>query len=290
MSISGTTKLIAHIGYPTESFRAPMIYNPYFESRGIDAVVVPMGCRVEDFHSFMPNLFHVTNVLGALITMPHKVAAVSLLDEASLAVQIACSCNAIKRGLGGELFGDMFDGEGFVRSLKRKGHRLHGSSALVVGAGGVGSAIAASLAAVEVARMVLYDSNLPSAEALASRLRTHYPDLEVSIGSNDPAGYDLVVNATPLGMLDGDPLPVDIARLQPQTFVGEVVMKREITPFLAAAMAKGCRIQVGLDMLYEMIPAYLEFFGLPTTSTDELRRLAKIDYGAGTTNVPRLSA
>ena len=96
--------------------------------------------------------------------------------------------------------------------------------------------------------------------------------------SNDPAGYDLVVNATPLGMKPSDPLPFDVARLAPTTFVGEVVMKQEITPLLAAAKEKGCRYQVGTDMLFEQIPAYLEFFGFGTTTAEELRSVAKVSY------------
>ncbi len=91
-------------------------------------------------------------------------------------------------------------------------------------------------------------------------------------GSNDPAGYDVVVNATPLGMNEADPLPLDVARIAPGTFVGEVVMKQEYTPFLRAAMDKGCPVQVGTDMLYEMIPAYLEFFGFTTTTPEVLAR------------------
>ena len=98
----------------------------------------------------------------------------------------------------------------------------------------------------------------------------------MSTGSQDPAGYDLVVNATPLGMNDDDPLPMDIDRIDPSTFVGEVVMKQTITPFLEAARAKGCAVQVGTDMLYEMIPAYLEFFGFGTADPDELRQLSQI--------------
>jgi shikimate dehydrogenase len=86
----------------------------------------------------------------------------------------------------------------------------------------------------------------------------------------------LVVNATPMGMSDGDPLPVDVSRLSPDTFVGEVVMRRETTAFLAAAQARGCRTQVGTDMLYEQIPAYLDYFALPTTTADVLRQLAKL--------------
>jgi shikimate dehydrogenase len=255
-----------------------MIYNPYFAEKGIEAVVVPMGCEAENYPEFLRLVFRLRNIGGALITMPHKVTTVALLDAPSTTVKVAGSCNAVRRGADGGLEGDMFDGEGFVRGVARKGCRLAGASALVVGAGGVGSAIAASLARAGVARLGLFDTRRESAEALASRLKQHYPVLGLAVGSNDPAGWDIVVNATPLGMNAGDPMPVEIARIAPESFVGEVVMKQEETPFLAAARARGCRTQVGLDMLYEMIPAYLEFFGLPTTTPEELRRLAQIRY------------
>ncbi len=276
--ISGKTKLIAHLGVPTESFKAPMIYNPYFAKHGIDAVVVPMGCRAEDYPQFLKLLFRLTNIHGALVTMPHKVTTVGLLDEVSTAVKIAGACNAIMLRADGTLSGDMFDGEGFVRGVKRKGLVLDGARALVVGGGGVGSAIAASLAAAKIAGIGLHDVNPENAAALGTRLRAHYPKLDIRVGSSDPAGYDLVVNATPLGMKAGDPLPFDVSRLAASTFVGEVVMKQEMTPLLEAATARGCRIQVGLDMLFEQIPAYLEFFGFPTTTPEELRAVAKIAY------------
>ncbi|MDP5307378.1 shikimate dehydrogenase family protein [Paracoccus spongiarum] len=276
--ISGHTRLIAHIGVPTESFKAPMIYNPYFEDRGIDAVVVPMGCEVEDFPAFLPLVARLRNFAGALITMPHKVSVVPLLDEVSPAVRICGACNAVRRDAEGRLIGDMFDGEGFSRGLIRKGRTVAGASALVVGTGGVGSAIAASLAGAGAARLALYDINAASAERLAASLRAACPDLAVETGSNDPAGFDIVVNATPMGMAEGDPMPLPVERLSPETFVGEVVMKREETAFLAAAAARGCRTQIGTDMLFEQIPAYLEFFGYPSTTADELRRLARISY------------
>jgi len=276
--ISGTTTLIAHLGYPTQSFKAPMIYNPYFEQKGIDAVVVPMGVMAQDYPSFLKALFRLTNIRGALVTMPHKVTTLALLDEVTPTAQIAGACNAILRRSDGTLLGDMFDGAGFVRGVKRSGRSLAGKRALVTGCGGVGSAIAASLAAAEVAMIALFDANAASAVALADRLRTHYPTLEVKTGSNDPAGYDIVVNATPLGMKEGDPLPMDVARIDPATLVGEVVMKQEYTPFLRLAKERGCRIQVGTEMLFEQIPAYLEFFGFGTATSDELRAVAKISY------------
>jgi len=165
-----------------------------------------------------------------------------------------------------------------VRGVRRKGLELRGARALVVGSGGVGCAIAASLAAEGIAAIGLHDVQAASAEALAARLRQHYPQLVVGTGSNDPAGYDLVVNATPMGMEAGDPLPMDVARLSPGTFVGEVVMKQEMTAFLSAAQERGCRVQIGSDMLFEQIPAYLEFFGFPTTTPEHLRAVARLAY------------
>jgi shikimate dehydrogenase len=276
--IDGHSQIIAHVGYPTGSFKAPMIYNPWFESRGINAVVVPMGVKKEDFVKTFPQIVSFTNFHGALITMPHKTTVVDLLDEASTAVKVARSCNAVRRDANGRLIGDMFDGEGFVRGLTRHGESVNGKTALVVGAGGVGSAIAASIAAAGAKGVALYDVNAASADALAERLAAHYPSLRVSTGSNDPSEFDLVVNATPLGMNPGDPMPLDVSRLSPDTFVGEVVMKQETTPFLAAAIARGCRTQIGIDMLFEQIPAYLEFFGFQAANADELRRLATIAY------------
>jgi shikimate dehydrogenase len=274
--ISGKTTLIAHLGYPTESFKAPLIYNPWFESRGIDAVVVPMGVRPDDYPTVLRSLFRLTNIRGALVTMPHKVTTVGLVDAFTPTVEIAGSCNAVLLRPDGTLLGDMFDGAGFVRGLARKGFAVHGARCLVIGTGGVGSAIAASLAAAGAGAIALVDTHRASAEALAGRLVKHYPALDVCVASSDPAGYDLVVNGTPLGMKPGDPLPLDVSRLQPSTFVGEVVMKQEITPLLEAARARGCRYQVGTDMLFEMIPAYLEFFGFGTATPDELRAVARV--------------
>jgi shikimate dehydrogenase len=274
--IRGTTALIAHIGYPTEAFKAPMIYNPYFEQAGIDAVVVPMGVKAEDYPQVLANLFKLTNLRGALITMPHKVTTMGLMDELSPTAKIAGACNAVLRRSDSSLLGDMFDGAGFVRGVQRC--QLAGARVLVVGCGGVGCAIAASLAAAGNAAIELFDAHAVSADELADRLRRHYPALEVGTGSNDPAGYDLVVNATPMGMNEGDALPMDVSRIAPSTFVGEVVMKQEMTAFLRAVQARGCRFQVGTDMLFEQIPAYLEFFGFPTATPEHLRSVAKLSY------------
>ena len=208
--IRGTTTLIAHFGDPIAPVKAPMIYNPYFESAGIDAVVVPMGVRAADYPVTLKAVFRFTNIRGALVTMPHKVTTVGLLDDCSTTVKVAGSCNAILRRDDGTLHGDLFDGAGFVRGVERKGFPLRGARCLVVGTGGVGSAIAAALAAAGVGTIALYDNNAEGRDGLAKRLRQHYPSLEVRTDTRDPSGFDLVVNGTPLGMNAADPLPIDV--------------------------------------------------------------------------------
>src|SRR4029078_9166499 len=96
MPMSGRTKLIAHLGYPTASFKAPMIYNPYFEKYDIDAVVVPMGCKAEDYAAFLNLSFKLSNTHGALVTIPHKVTTIPLLDEVLTTAKVAGACNAIR--------------------------------------------------------------------------------------------------------------------------------------------------------------------------------------------------
>lgn len=276
--LTGKTTLIAHLGFPTEAFKAPMIYNPWFERQGIDALVVPMGIRADDYAQALQVLSRMTNLRGALVTMPHKVSTLALVQEASTAARIAGASNALLRREDGSWFADQFDGIGFTRGLRRKGRTVQGQSVLVVGCGGVGSAIAAAIAAEGPARMDLFDSSAAAADALRQRLLQFYPRLDVRCGSNDPAGHGIVVNATPLGMKDGDPLPLDVQRIAPGSFVGEVVMKSEYTPLLRAARERGCDVQLGVDMLFEMIPAYLEFFGFGTASPEDLRAVARIQY------------
>ena len=274
--ISGRTILIAHLGHPTEGFRAPMIYNPWFEKAGVDAVVVPMGVQAADYPAALATLARVTNLHGALVTMPHKVSTLSLVAEASPAARIAGACNALLKRPDGSWFGDQFDGAGFVRGVQRRGRALEGVRAIVAGEGGVGSAIAAALAAAGAAQLMLFDSNAAAATSLRERLLAHYPALRVETGSNDPAGFELVVNATPLGMRDGDPLPFDPSRIASSALVGDVVMQSTMTPFLCAARGRGCETQPGIDMLFEMIPAYLEFFGFPSATSDDLRAAAAL--------------
>ena len=126
--ISGTTTLIAHVGYPTFAFKAPLIYNPWFEKNDVDAVVVPMGVRPDDYPEFFHSLFRLTNIRGALVTMPHKVVTCELVDELTPVARVAGASNAVLRRDDGTVVGDQFDGAGFVRGVERKGFRAGGQA------------------------------------------------------------------------------------------------------------------------------------------------------------------
>ena len=261
--IRGTTQVYPVFGSPIAQVKAPMLYNALFARTGADAVVVPIEVGAAEFPALVKALFLARNVPGAFVTIPHKPAAAELVDDASAAVRIAGACNAIVRRPDGSLYGELFDGIGLVRAVERTGFAVAGAQCLVVGAGGAGAAIAAALAAAGAARVRLADTRALHAQALAARLQAHYPASVVEAGPARLAGFELVVNATPLGMEAADPPPVDTGEIAPAMLVAEIVMKREITPLLDAARARGCRTVLGREMLREQMPLYLEFFGLP---------------------------
>ena len=179
--LSGKTTLIAHIGFPTTAFKAPLIYNPWFDSKGIDAMVVPMSVKAEDYPVSLREIFKMDNVHGALVTMPHKVTTASLVDEVSTTAKIAGACNAILKRPDGSLLGDMFDGSGFVRGIQRNGFKCGGAKVLLVGAGGVGSAIAASLAAAGIGAISVYKTKSDAAVNLVARLQQYYPQIDTRL-------------------------------------------------------------------------------------------------------------
>ena len=270
--IRGTTRLFPIFGFPAAQVKAPALINPLFARNGIDAAVVPIEVAPADYPALLQALLQARNVPGALVTIPHKATTVALLDACSPAVRIAGACNAIVRRADGSLYGDLFDGVGFVRAAERRGFIVAGTRCLVVGAGGAGAAIGAALAAAGARAIRLHDTRVAHAIALAAQLQGHFPAAAIDAGDAALAGFDLVVNATPLGMEPGDPLPVDASQLSPAMTVGEIVMKQEITPLLAAARARGCRTVTGREMLQEQLPLYLEFFGLPQGSHDDPRQ------------------
>jgi shikimate dehydrogenase len=275
--ISGTTRIFPVIGWPVEQVKAPILFNAYFERHGIDARVVPLKIAPDAYAAAVRMLMAVENVGGIFVSIPHKPACVAAVDVASPRAALAGACNAIYKGPDGAIRGDLIDGEGFIRAFDRTcgdaGFPWARGSALVVGSGGVGCAVAAALAARGIARLDVCDNRADQAQALRARLQAAFPDTRVGLGMPVAEGYDVVVNCTPLGMQPDDPLPLDVRGVDPSCIVADCGMKIEMTRLLLEAQARGCRIQKGREMMIEQSPLYLELFGWPGVPATAFREL-----------------
>lgn len=242
IAIDGRTRLIGIIGDPIAQVKAPSTLNPMLAARGLNAVLVPFHVAPDDLDVFVAGVRAVRNFDALVVTVPHKMAVLRHVDRPSPRVQRVGAANLIRRESDGALAAEITDGLGFVGAARAAGFEPRGRAALVVGSGGAGSAIASALIEVGASRVVVADSAAGKAAALASRLGA-------VAGSADPRGYDLVVNATPMGMRRDDPLPFDAGALSPDQFVGDVITEPEMSPLLQAAHARGCRYSTGPQMV-----------------------------------------
>ncbi|MDE2146737.1 MAG: shikimate dehydrogenase [Burkholderiales bacterium] len=260
------------LGDPVAQVRAPEVFNFLFRRHGIDAVLVPAQVAPADFEGFVRQALKARNIDGLWLAIPHKTAMVGLLDRCDRLGRVAGAVNAARRNPDGSLEGALFDGLGFTKALDVAGYAVAGRRALVVGVGGGGVAIAASLAARGVAQLALFDAAPGRAAFAAQRVQAEFGIDVVAAAASDPAGYDLVVNATPLGLQPLDPLPFDVQRLDPAALVVDILMKNQPTPLLRAARARGVQALPGFEMLVQQMPEYLAFFGY-----DELARSVQAD-------------
>ena len=262
LPVTGTTRVYAIVGDPIAQVGSPRVFNTLFCERGVEAVLVPLHVASVDLGDAVRGLFACRNFDGLIVTVPHKIAAAGLVDRLGDNARRIGAVNAIRREADGAIVGENFDGAGCVIGLAKEGHRLAGKSAVLLGAGGAGSAVAHALADAGVTRMVIADTDTARAERLVASLKQSTPGLDAKQGSADPADADIAVNCTPLGMQPGDPYPMDLARLSPATLVVDVVLKPPVTPFLEAAAAKGCPTQPGYRMLEGQAEAVARFFGV----------------------------
>jgi len=264
MNISGHTRVFLILGDPVEQVRAPQVYNHLFERHGVDAVLVPAAVPPEHLSGFVRHVLTARNIDGLWLTIPHKSAVLETLDRVDPLGRVAGAVNAVRRNADGTLEGALFDGLGFVKSLDHHGLPVAGRSVLVLGAGGAGMAIAASLAQRGAGALALYDPTAGRAADVVERLSGAFAVAARVAASADPAGYDLVINATPLGLKASDPLPLDVTRLDGGAAVVDILMKNQPTPLLRACHARGITAHPGFEMLVQQMPDYLSFFGFDT--------------------------
>ncbi|MGC0373841.1 shikimate dehydrogenase family protein [Streptomyces sp. SAI-229] len=260
--ITGTTRLYAVLGDPVTQVQAPAMLNPVFAELGVDAVLVPVHVEAAHLAEVVTGLQRTGNLDGLLITVPHKIDACAFADVLSRAVQASGSTNAMRREPDGTWTAENFDGAGFVLGMAAAGHELAGRRITLVGAGGAGGAIAASVLDAGAARLHVCDPDQGKLSALLDRLAAGRPGRVTGGPAPELERADVVVNATPLGLRPDDPLPFDPALLPPGAVVADIVMKPRETPLLRAAAAAGRPVHHGAHMLSHQLDLYREFFRL----------------------------
>jgi shikimate dehydrogenase len=255
--VTGTTVFVPLVGHPVTQVKSPGPMNRWFHDNDVDAVIVPMDVRPERVASFFELLRAMENCAGCSVTMPHKQAAFVACDEVSDRARRAKAANTIRRSPSGRLVGDMTDGPAFVAALATHGVSPEGAHVLLVGAGAAGTAIAFELAAGGAKSLTLVEVDQMRRRALLSELGHLFPRLAIFEEAQHPV--DIAVNASPLGMSPGDPMPFPVERLAGARIVADAVTSPEVTPWLEAARRQGLEIQTGEEMAVAQLPIQLGY-------------------------------
>ena len=247
--LSGRTQVYGFVADPVEHLRAPTNINARFDRHGIDAVCVPLHVTAEHFTATVTGLRHLHNFAGYLVSIPHKVMAAGLCDELLPHARACGAVNVIRVDPDGRWTGETFDGVAMVKAITLQRPLDATTRVLLVGAGGTGRAIAVALAVAGVGYVAIANRTRARAEALAHTVRGVVPTCVAEAGSTfDPAAFDIVINATSLGLHGQGPLPVDVSQMSGTALVAEVVMVPELTPLLQAAQTRGLEIVRGREM------------------------------------------
>jgi shikimate dehydrogenase len=244
MNITGKTRITGLFGYPVEHTLSPAMHNAAFEHLGLDYCYVPflvhpgaLGKAVESIRAL--------SLAGVNVTVPHKETVIHLLDEVNEEASFIGAVNTVVNREG-RLIGYNTDGRGFMRSLEENGIVITGKKVLLVGAGGASRAVGYYLSE-KVGSLAIHDIDTKKREKLVSDLSQIRGNVSPLPRVDHQAGFDIIINATPLGLKKDDPPPVDLAALLSTQTVCDLIYKR--TPLLDLAAQKGCRTMDGLGML-----------------------------------------
>jgi shikimate dehydrogenase len=243
--LNGETRVHLCVGDPITQVKSPAGLTSAFAARGVNAVCIPAHVPAADFPAFMAVAKRMLNVDGFVITVPHKFTAFAHCDELSDRARFLSAVNVIRRDHERWL-GEMTDGIALLAALYARGFKPKREDALVVGAGGAGSAVALALVQAGIGELAIADLDAERRQDLVTRLKELGANVRAS--GADPSGCRLVVNATPAGMARDDPLPIDPARIDHRAVVADLITRPVVTPLLHAARKRGAVIVTGADM------------------------------------------
>lgn len=256
--LNGRTRLYPLLGDPIVYARSPDWLSHRFAERGMNVISLPMHVPEGALDVVMAGLAATGNVDGLSLTMPHKTAAFAYCSTVTETARKLGVVAALRRNRDGSWHGHTTDGDAFLKAQVDNGASVAGARVLLLGCGGAGSAIAIAMLDAGVRELAIHDRDIARAGRLAALLGDKSQG-RVRIGSNDPTGFDLVCNATPMGMADDDPLPIDPALLKPSMFVGDVVAGHGETALIRAARQAGCRTADGDAMVVAVLDVMCDF-------------------------------
>jgi shikimate dehydrogenase len=275
--VSGRTRLYGIVGHPIEQVRSPEMFTAEFRGRGHDAILLPFHVRPDDFEDVVPALLRIPNLDGLIFTIPFKQRAMQLASEIGPNARLVGAINALARAGDGGWNAEIFDGLGCVEAFRRRGVSFAGCHVMLIGAGGAGSAIGVAIAHERPAHMRVFDPDASRLAELAAKIRLVDPHIEIEAGPPKHEGYDILLNASPVGMLGDAGLPIDADRFGPGLMVFDAIVKPETTPLLALAQASGCAVVRGREMMRGQISRMTDFFGVLRSG----RRLSTTDDAGG---------
>lgn len=258
--INGRTRLYAIVGDPIIQVKSPEMVTWEFHRRGINALVVPMHIGTADFETCMPAIQRLHNLDGLIFTIPFKARALAFADEVGPQARRLGGFNALARRPDGRWAGEMFDGLGCAEALRRRGVAVAGRRLMVLGLGGAGTAIAAALASERPAVMWLHDLKADRIDAVAQLIASISPDTQLQIGQAPLDEVDILLNATPMGMLDDQRMAITATTLPAGLVVFDAVVIPEQTPLLRLAESCGCTVVKGREMMLGQIARIVDFF------------------------------
>lgn len=263
--ITASTQLLAIVGTPIGLVRSPENFNRWFAQAGVDMAMFPADVDAARLGAFVELARGMRNLRGFIVTMPFKQAVAGMVDELTPRAAAIGAVNAVRRDADGRLVGDIVDGLGFLSAARHHAFDPSGKRAALIGAGGVGTAIADALCEAGVADLALADADPARQHALARMLRARHPRVTISEGLGGLRGRDVFINATPVGTGGTDAMSIDatwLEELPRGALVADVVTSPAITPLLARAFELGCRIQTGPEMSRAQVGTIGLFLGV----------------------------
>lgn len=245
--------MVGIIGYPVAHSLSPRMHNAAFAADELDYVYVPMQVHPNRLPEAVEGL-RALRFRGFNITMPHKQAIVPLLDEMDATARLANAVNTVVID-DGKMKGANTDGAGFVQACKEAGTELNGKKVLILGAGGAAAAIAVEVLREGISSLYLVNRSYGRAENLSRALKNIDAGFRIKVYPIDVLPQvsdevDIVVNATYLGMHEGDPLPIPLQVLREGKTVGDAVyLQGRETELIRRAREQGARVVPGASML-----------------------------------------